>query len=470
METSKLLSSRKWLYFQIVAPLILVGIWVSYSLLSPIDRNYTSGEMLDIAMAWPETGSLYPSLLDPPFRVLNYPPLFFLTVRFLHWIGLPYLAAGRLVNLCAFLGAMALAYAWLRKEGCGRLFAGAMLGLIGTAFPVVYSLGQFHLQLLALLPTLLGFYLLREPRRWAMPLASGIAFGLACWVKQTQVIFPLAALAWLLAYHRKQAGPFLFGLILTAAGGAFLMQWQFGADAWRHLVHYTVGTFSLENLGRQFLAHFLPRIGFVGLGFWLGFQFREKRRDLLWWYFIASNLWLFTSARVGGEWPYFVDWSFATILLIGPWLNQRFTPMPWLERILPFQIVMANAVILILVSINLHLLQEKTRSFHQICKNLPGSSSLISSEDPGIVRQCGHIPTHHPFIMANLAERRLWNPDLLVREYSAGKFPAILLPFDPWETLQGVHQERWTQSMIEAIRQNYQVVRRFGDWRLLAVK
>src|SRR5262245_55800768 len=67
----------------------LLGLWMALLFFSPVDPNYTSGELLDHAYAWKETGLLYPSLQSAPYRVLNYPPLYLAATRWISHLGLP---------------------------------------------------------------------------------------------------------------------------------------------------------------------------------------------------------------------------------------------------------------------------------------------------------------------------------------------------------------------------------------------
>jgi len=116
----------------------LLSAWVGLMLSSPFDPDYATGEMLDNLLAWEETGVLYPSLDTSfgPFRVQNYPPLFFAIARFLSFCGLHPLASGRLLDLLAMCATLFLTFRWLRNYGLNTLWAlfGISLSSSNVAF------------------------------------------------------------------------------------------------------------------------------------------------------------------------------------------------------------------------------------------------------------------------------------------------------------------------------------------------
>jgi hypothetical protein len=473
-------SQNRWMYVQIAWFILVTGIWIGMLLHSRLDPDYTSGELLDHSLAWSETGHLYTSLNQPPYRVLNYPPLFLLAVRELSQTGINPLLAGRLLNFIAFLGIVTVLFRWLRKEGCGRKETCFLISLLGSSFPLLYSVGQFHLELFAIGFSLLGLYLVRKPGRWIEVILGGIFCGLACFVKQTQIVSALIAVAWLWRYHLRRVFPFFIGLFLTGLVGSALLYLNFGLEAWRHLIIYTVGTFSLAQLFKQLTPHLLPWIIFTGIAIGIGWKEKEKRKDLLWWYFVGSTLWLLSSGRLGAGSQYFIEWSFATLLWIGPWLVSYPLVKPALSKvegggpkeiffklILLFQIIAADIGVAGVLFYNLRNLRETVSVLPNLCAELPPPPTLIVTEEPGFARACGHEPALHPFIMANLATRGLWNETPFIEQLSSHQYPVLILPFDPQEKVSGVHAERWTPRMIKAMAEHYRVVRSHGKWKIL---
>jgi hypothetical protein len=104
------------------------------------------------------------------------------------------------------------------------------------------------------------------------------------------------------------------------------------------------------------------------------------------------------------------------------------------------------------------------------CASLTGVNQPVPIEEPGVARACGHRPALHPFIMANLSKRGLWDESPFLQQLSNGTYPIAILPFDPQKGATGVHAERWTPGMIEAFANHYQVLSVEQEWRILQFK
>ncbi len=234
-------------------------VWSGLLLSLSVDPDYTAGELRDHFQAWREGGALYPALgIAPPLRVLNYPPLVFLLIRGVAGLGVPPLAAGRLVDalgLVAMAGAVAW---WARARGAhGAVLAGTV-GLLGASFPVLHGTGQFHIELWGAAGTVLGFALIDRASSWRGAAFGGVALALACFAKQTQAVPAIVALAWSWWYRPREAASATVAFALTGAAGAAAITAAWGLEPWRHMVTYTVGTFSGANLAEQFVSHVAP--------------------------------------------------------------------------------------------------------------------------------------------------------------------------------------------------------------------
>lgn len=94
------------IYGQSIWFILILFLWVGLLFFSPLDSDYTSGELLDHFFNWSESGVLYPSIQQSPYRVLNYPPLYLGLVELISRWGLTPLLAGRLLNILAFAAAL----------------------------------------------------------------------------------------------------------------------------------------------------------------------------------------------------------------------------------------------------------------------------------------------------------------------------------------------------------------------------
>lgn len=451
---------------------LVVAVWAVSLWITPFDSGYTAGEMYDHLLSWRETGVLYPPLDEAPLRVLNYPPLVFALVRWVAAVGIPPLAVARLGTLLSLIVSVVVLYRWVKAAGASPSAALAVVGLSSASFGVLHAAGQFRVELPAVALTLVGLYTLHAPHRARTVALAGVALALACFAKHTQVLFPIVGAVWLARYHRSQLVPFLGGVIPTALVGVTLMHWAFGPEAWRHLITYTVGTYSVGQLVEQFVSFVLPWCVFIALAIWLARNERQERRDLRWWYFVASSVWLLAAAREGSSSNYFIDWAFATLLWIGPWLgtwlvapSRRAVPL-FVSLALVAQILGASMGAAAFLFSNVVALSETRASLPALCGAIPPDQEIVPIENPGLARACGRRSAIHPFIISNLATRGLWDENPFVEDLATGVYPVVVLRFDPAD-MSPDNTDRWTPAMLDAIAANYTIVESHAGWNIL---
>jgi hypothetical protein len=102
-----------------------------------------------------------------------------------------------------------------------------------------------------------------------------------------------------------------------------------------------------------------------------------------------------------------------------------------------------------------------------LCRAVPPAPVTTPSESPGIVRACGGRPALHPFIVASLTARGLWDERPFVADLRAGRYPALLLPFDPAAGVYGVQSTRWSPAVIAAMAGGYEPRERAAGWWVL---
>ncbi len=466
----------------------VLALWATGLALLPLDPDYTSGELLDHLLAWRETGVLYPDPSTLPHRVLNYPPLFLVLVRGLAVLGIPMLLAGRILGTLGVAAALWVLRQWLRERGAGPGAAWWGVALAGASFPLLYSAGQLHLEGWAAAATLAGFWIAgRRGSGWGW--AAGLLLALGCFFKQTQVVLSLVALAWM--WRRRpgsQAGRALVAFGLAGVVGSGFLTLAFGTEAWRHLVALTVGTFSPRQLGVQWLSFVVSWPVMVPLAFLAALAGQgpgavPRPGDAGRWYLFGSAAWLFSSARLGSSYSYFLDFHLAVILWVAPLLvaagegpappvstgrrGSRFYPA-WWRRLVVVQFVGAALVVDGVLAWNLATTMRTAGALPVLCPHVAPAPDLTVSGSPGLVRACGGRPALHPFIMASLARQGLWDPSQLEGVMAAGALGEVLLPFDPGGALTGAEGDRWTEPFLALFRDRYRTVARAGGWWVLA--
>lgn len=428
--------------------------WSALLFALPLDPDYTAGELVDHLAAWRQTGVLYPELgSGPPYRVFNYPPLALLSARGLAALGLSEISAGRAVNALGFLALVGAVAWWVRARGARGAALAGTVGLLGASFPVLYGAGQFHIEMWAAAGTVAGFALLDRGVSLRAFALGGAALALACFCKQTQVVPAAVALSWAWTCRRPAAPAATTAFAALGVLGSALITVAWGFEPWRHMLTYTVGTYSLPNLGFQALSHAAPwllLLGFAahtarGAG-------RGAARDAALWFWGGALLWSLSAARVGSGFPYFLDLHLATAIWAGPRIFAGGAAGPsrvwaWL---LAAQIVGADIGAGAALAKNVVRLRRLDDRLPMLCARL-GEARSILAEDVGLARACGRAVVLHPFIMTSLAAQGRWDPAALVGAVRRGEMEVALLPFDPREPAAGVHAERWPPSLLAAV-------------------
>ena len=327
------------------------------------------------------------------------------------------------------------------------------VGLMGASFPVLYGAGQFHVELWAAAGTVWGFGLLDRAASWKGAALGGLALALGCFAKHTQIVPSLLALGWIWVHRRRLAPAATAAFSSAGAIGASAITAVWGVEAWRHLVSYTVGVYSLANLGRQTLSHLVPwsiLLAFTARTAWL----RDRRvwSDPAFWYWGGALIWSLSAARIGSGYPYFLDVHIATVIWVGPrifgTLVVRSRLWGWL---LAIQIVGADLGAAGALATNITRLARTEAELPALCAQLNGEPRMIA-EEAGLARACGQPALIHPFITTSLAAQGLWNPAFFERSLSDGEYPVVVLPFDPRSQVGGAHAQRWTKGELAAFR------------------
>ena len=198
--------------------------------------------------------------------------------------------------------------------------------------------------------------------------------------------------------------------------------------------------------------------------------------------FAGTTATLITSARVGAAGAYFLEWNCAVVLWIGPILVRAVAARATRRWLLPVacaaQLLLADTFAVVRLVDEGTSFAESLRALPTMCAAIhalkgrepPGAPGrvrpeMVVTEEAGFVRVCGVQPVHHSFIMANLAQRGLWDQRPFVEALRRRVYPAVVVPFDIGKPID---TERWTPPMLRAIRQSYVTVAESMRWRALA--
>lgn len=213
----------------------------------PYPLDYGEGPLLaqvSALRAGTPFGQLYANPDQPPYAVVNYPPVYHLASALLASAVGDTLLAGRLVALAATLAA--LAALWLlsderrqtKDEGSAQgrfrpspLVFRLLIVLSFLAIPIVREWAvAMRVDLLGVALGLWGLALLRRGYAERRLLGAALALALSLLVKPSLVAAPAAALLWLLFRDWRRA--LRLGALLAVLGGLAVGLLQLGSGGW----------------------------------------------------------------------------------------------------------------------------------------------------------------------------------------------------------------------------------------------
>jgi hypothetical protein len=231
----------------VAAQLVFFGVHAAHMLGFAYPLDYGEGPLLAQVQqlrAGVPIWRLYSDPGAPPYRVVNYPPLYPLLAALLSLpLGGP-LLAGRLLSLLSAAGALAALWSLAspdegrRTRDEGRTVLGSPFSMLSSAFLLVFLCLPIvrewavvmRVDMLGVWLGLAGVALLRRGAGgaralWAAPLLLASLF-----VKPSLVAAPGAALLWLLWRDRRRA--LLLGALLLGGGGLLFGLLQIGSGGW----------------------------------------------------------------------------------------------------------------------------------------------------------------------------------------------------------------------------------------------
>jgi hypothetical protein len=254
----------------------------------PFPLDYGEGPLLaqvELLRGGTPIWRLYGDPAQPPYAIVNYPPLYLLLTSGLSYaVGNP-LLAGRLISLLATVGCV-VALWQLSPRGRG------WIALLFLTIPVVREWSVLmRVDMLGVCLGLWGCWLLSKVRHPAIPFLAGMLFVACLFSKPSLIAAPGAACLWVgwqafRAPHEQRRQQWLQALslytTLAVGGGLLLLLLHQASDGW-FLIHVVAAN---ANRWEADLA----------TGFWF------QQLILRWGLFLAAALVLFNRSSEPGSW------------------------------------------------------------------------------------------------------------------------------------------------------------------------
>ncbi len=477
---------------KILVALLLAG-WGLYAVLYgyhgtrlvqfPFDQDNSEAYLVYQGQRLAQGEMLYAPLEEEPYLVDNYPPVYplLLAAEFIftgpnfHWPRLLSFLSSLGIACCAGF----ITYYYTRE----RLSA-VFSAIVFLSFYHVYDWGAYaRVDSVGCLFAVLGLTVFIYTRDWRIPLGLCL---LALFTRQTFFAAPLAIFFSLYPQSKKQAITFLLSLILLSLILFSLLLLLSQGRALNHLILYNQNEITAQNL-LNFLRHwvFLYTIfGCVPLG--ILFAHRESRdypyqhvTPLAWFSLFAFGEALFSgkvgaapnyffslvtasAAGVGIVFSYILEYGkeatnrgkhLLAMVLIAGFVFQWFNTWHWPNTSQAFAYTPTR---------------EDTQSGRYVQRILQETAGPVLSDLAGTALMAGHPPIYEPFICTQLHLQGLWDEDTLLARIREREFTYVVLRFDLEE--ENIDRERFSQAMIDTLREHYSLQRQIGRYYLYQPK
>jgi hypothetical protein len=443
----------------------------------PLD--YGEAPLVNQAVQLNEGHPIYrQSLLEPPYTVANYPPVYVgILAIFERFFG-PAFWYGRLISTLSVIGSALMIFSIVNSRSRNWKIA-IIPALIFYNIPYVLGWSVLvRIDHLALFFSLTGLYLLFRDKPSQRLIDSNLIFGsiflvLAIYTRQSYALAaPFAGFLYLLWQDWRRAGlltGFVGGLSLILFG---LLNFLTRGGFYFNIVTANINPFEIERVVNNFRNFFdLAPVLFIlaAVGILLVFN-RVKGWPLLVGFAFGGFFSAITIGKIGSNINYFLEFAAGLSLLIGFALYVLFRRVtkPWMALILIFVLLSVSwqGVRFILK------VQEDTRSGLQtrqdainelrdleelVAQNL--DQPILADEYMGMIMLNDENLYLQPFEITQLTIGGFFDQQPLLDQIEEEKFSLILLQEDSWWAQ--VLQERWTPEMLKAIRANYRLAGQF---------
>ncbi len=441
-------------------------IHVSICLVFPNDLDNEEGFILNQVHQLRTGHTIYPTLVDYPYTVGNYPPIFQLICVPFNWVFGDTHFIGRFISILStlFLGGLVFL---IVKQCSDDWLSAAISGLFPFSVHYVYLWAPYdRVDMLALFLTVLGLYLLSSnPQKITLPI---VLFLLALFTKQTMIAAPAAALVYLWEKDKKTAGTFLTFMVISFFALFFAINLLTKGQFYKHLVVYNVNPFHWRDVWNFFFNLF--RFYWVFLGFILLALFiavTDSGKRLFLFYFLFAVLVSLSCGKEGSAVNYLIELIVAGSILMG-------MALAVLNRYILYARIFIPIILLIQLYCIIHIVympsywygtpQYRTtpslrnfdlvESVERMVRETPGD---VLSDDASLLVRTGKPVLFQPFIMSTLARQGEWNPSKFINDIHQKRFSLLVLYF-PLRPENPDMYERYTPEMINALMENYEVM------------
>ena len=459
---SRALFEKVEILFLLAVVLGCVVTLLHVALVVPLPYEFEIGEgpLLGVAVRVAQGLGAYPPATQLPYVISPYGPLpYYLAGLCVKLFGVSF-TAPRVLVVASGIWCAAIIALLVRHWGGTRLVS-LGFGLLYLSRPVVQVwLPLFRVDLMGLALSLTGLYIFAKSRRWYLSVPFFLA---ALFCKFLLVSGPLAC--FLYAVFRKEIRKAMWFAAGNITLGALAFLWaERRTSGWFafHTFWANAGhPFSLSQAVKLVQGELTGDYFLVVLALALACFLRSRPEvSLPLTYLGLSFLTCFAVGKMGADHNYFLEWQAALCLCAG--LAYHFLRAQCDSRSLVCALLPAALSAMVVVSLNtpnLHPTNDSgCRQAYEYVKRFPGKRIL--SENPGAVVMAGKFsPVFEPFLWTREVVDKGWPDTEIVNLIRSRQIDLIVLGTD---AMRVSLQDRWPNSVMRAIEQNYRPVQIFG--------
>lgn len=430
--------------------------WLVFLIFHPVSYDVSEGAIYNMIFSFIRGDGLYPALKAPPYFVTPYTPFSMLIVGgFIKLFGTSFWV-GRIVSMSAFFGSIYVATRLISERSHNFTYYFVMMLFMLCSYHVVTNVESFSMQWIGIFCSILGLAVFKKNTYIGLFIMT-----LGIMTKQNQLAAPAAALLWLFIQDWKKVFiPLIFFLICIAVE-LLMFNMVFGPEFFKHIIKYAAGSYSVMNFARltayciaPYLILFSLAVGAIRAGLF------DKNKNLIILYFCFNFLLTFMTFRVGSDSKYYQEFYLSLFMLTVPY---AFSIRGWSLKALILQMIILSLFSAYMFRWNSVRVAEKAVAVNSIVTDLKGLNGDVIVEDPQIALRSGHRLYFEAFPMTELSKRGIWNQRKFVEDISDGKFQALALQFDlEKDDIYFSSKERFTKSMLDAMRAGYYLDKRYG--------
>lgn len=430
----------------------------------PYPLDYGEGPLLDHAVRLAQGGPGYVTPgAEPPWTVVNYPPLYPLVNAAISLLAGPAYWYGRLLSMLGAVAAAAFAGLIVARITHDKV-AALVTALLMPAIPYLgYWALLARVDALALGLSLAGLWcVVRGPTSTRWLIAAVALLTAAAYTRQTYLLVaPLTAVCWLWPYGRRRTVSFVGALAASVLALGLALNLATHGGFWFNVVTANVNPFDWTLLAIYLsdIAVHLPVLVLLLTGcVTITVRGRTEPARLIVPYTLGALAVLVTAGKTGSSVNYLLELGMALCLASGFLLaSARDSPR---RRVTVVAALLLQTLYLLAFPHGFYDYLRDTIDDRAISAQLSATVAaspgpILADEDLGFLPINGDPILLQPFEFRQLVLAGAWDQAPLLAMIEQRKFSLIMIYTNHWTP--PVQDQRWTPEMLTAIRTNYRV-------------